>query len=230
MSLFDGVDVVFYQVCSMDKAVDFYNGILGLEVLRREGNDWTELRAGETVIALSGELATRPHQGGATVILRTADIGAVEAALAANGVQRGRVEDMGGAQMLDLPRPRRQRDHRACSPRSRTPPSADPRPPAALALLGDGGDEAVDVLDAEGDAAGVPAERRAHPHRLGQVEHDERAPTPRRRPPGPGRCGRRRRPTRASSSFPPRRRARSGCRRGRAAPSAPTTRPSPTST
>ena len=71
MSLFDGVDVVFYQVCSMDKAVDFYNGILGLEVLRREGNDWTELRAGDTVLALSGELATRPHQGGATVILRT---------------------------------------------------------------------------------------------------------------------------------------------------------------
>ena len=100
MTLFDGVDVVFYQVCSMDKAVDFYNGILGLEVLRREGNDWTELRAGDTVIALSGELATRPHQGGATVILRATDIGAVEAALSENGVQRDRVENMGGARML----------------------------------------------------------------------------------------------------------------------------------
>ena len=100
MSLFDGVDVVFYQVCSMDKAVEFYSGILGLEVLRREGNDWTELRAGETVIALSGELATRPHQGGATVILRTPDISAVEGRLAEHAVQRGRVEDMGGAKML----------------------------------------------------------------------------------------------------------------------------------
>ena len=90
MSLFDGVDVVFYQVCSMDKAVEFYNGILGLEVLRREGNDWTELRAGETVLALSGELATRPHQGGATVILKTSDIGAVERTLGESGVQRGR--------------------------------------------------------------------------------------------------------------------------------------------
>ena len=67
MSLFDGVDVVFYQVCSMDRAVEFYSGVLGLELIRREGNDWTELRAGDTVIALSGELATRPHQGGATV-------------------------------------------------------------------------------------------------------------------------------------------------------------------
>jgi predicted enzyme related to lactoylglutathione lyase len=102
MSLFTGVDVVFYQVCSMDRAVEFYSGVLGLEVLRREGNDWTELRAGDTVIALSGELATRPHQGGATVILSAPDIDAVDRHLAENGVQRGRVEDMGGARMLQF--------------------------------------------------------------------------------------------------------------------------------
>jgi catechol 2,3-dioxygenase-like lactoylglutathione lyase family enzyme len=102
VSLFDGVDVVFYQVCSMDRAVGFYSGVLGLEVIRREGNDWTELRAGDTVIALSGELATRPHQGGATVILRASDITAVERALAGNDVQRGRIEDMGGAKMLQF--------------------------------------------------------------------------------------------------------------------------------
>ena len=102
MSLFTGVDVVFYQVCSMDRAIEFYSGILGLEVLRREGNDWTELQAGDTVIALSGELATRPHQGGATVILRTADIEGVHRHLGENDVQRGRVEDMGGARMLQF--------------------------------------------------------------------------------------------------------------------------------
>jgi catechol 2,3-dioxygenase-like lactoylglutathione lyase family enzyme len=102
VSLFDGVDVVFYQVCSMDRAVEFYSGVLGLELIRREGNDWTELRAGDTVIALSGELATRPHQGGATVILRASDITAVESALAASDVQRGRIEDMGGAKMLQF--------------------------------------------------------------------------------------------------------------------------------
>lgn len=102
MSLFQGVDVVFYQVCSMDRAVGFYSGVLGLEVIRREGNDWTELRAGETVIALSGELATRPHQGGATVILRASDITEVERALGAADVQRGKIEDMGGAKMLQF--------------------------------------------------------------------------------------------------------------------------------
>ncbi len=102
MSLFSGVDVVFYQVCSMDRAIDFYSGILGLEVLRREGNDWTELQAGDTVIALSGELATRPHQGGATVILSTQDIEEVHRVLARNEVQQGRIEDMGGAKMLQF--------------------------------------------------------------------------------------------------------------------------------
>ena len=102
MSLFHGVDVVFYQVCSMDRAVEFYSGVLGLEVIRREGNDWTELRAGDTVIALSGELTTRPHQGGATVILRAGDISAVDRALGEHDVQRGRIEDMGGAKMLQF--------------------------------------------------------------------------------------------------------------------------------
>lgn len=102
MSLFSGVDVVFYQVCSMDRAVEFYSGVLGLEVLRREGNDWTEFQAGGTVIALSGELATRPHQGGATVILKADDIEAVDRHLAAADVQRGRIEDMGAARMLQF--------------------------------------------------------------------------------------------------------------------------------
>lgn len=102
MALFDGIDTVFYQVCSMDRAIAFYEGILGLPLIRREGRDWAELQAGEGVIALSGELATRPHQGGATVVLRTADIAAVEAQLAQHDVQRGAPEDMGGATMLQF--------------------------------------------------------------------------------------------------------------------------------
>ena len=102
MSLFTGVDVVFYQVCSMERAIDFYSGVLGLEVIRREGNDWTELRAGDSVLALSGELATRPHQGGATVILSTLDIQEVHRLLGKHGVQRGRIEDMGGAKTLQF--------------------------------------------------------------------------------------------------------------------------------
>jgi catechol 2,3-dioxygenase-like lactoylglutathione lyase family enzyme len=102
VSLFDGIDTVFYQVCSMDRAIDFYEGVLGLRLVRREGSDWAELEAGEMVLALSGELATRPHQGGATVVLRASDIEAVDRHLSEHGVQRGPVEDMGGAKMLQF--------------------------------------------------------------------------------------------------------------------------------
>ncbi|MEQ8835122.1 MAG: VOC family protein [Miltoncostaeaceae bacterium] len=102
MGLFNGIDTVFYQVCSMDRAVGFYSELLGFPVLRREGNDWAELDAGGHTLALSGELATRPHTGGATVVLSTDDITAVDAALAGASVQRGRIEDMGGAKMLQF--------------------------------------------------------------------------------------------------------------------------------
>jgi glyoxylase I family protein len=100
--LFDGIDTVFYQVCDMDRAVDFYQRVLGLELLRREGRDWAELEAGTSVLSLSGELATKPHQGGATVVLRASDISAVEARLASHDVQRGPIEDMGGAKTLQF--------------------------------------------------------------------------------------------------------------------------------
>lgn len=105
MALFEGVDTVFYQVCDMDRAIGFYEGVLGFTLMRREGRDWAELKVGDQDLALAGELATRPHQGGATVVLRTADIDALEAHLAAHGVQRGRIEDMGGARSLEISDP-----------------------------------------------------------------------------------------------------------------------------
>jgi catechol 2,3-dioxygenase-like lactoylglutathione lyase family enzyme len=103
VALFSGIDTVFYQVCNMDRSVAFYEGVLGLELLRREANDWSEFRAGgDQVLALSGELAVAPQAGGATVVLRTDDIEAVQVALAREDVKRGRVEDMGGARMLQF--------------------------------------------------------------------------------------------------------------------------------
>lgn len=102
MPLFQGIDTVFYQVCSMDRAIAFYSDLLGFPVLRREGNDWAELDAGGQTLALSGELATRPHSGGATVVLAASDLAAVESALAAADVQRGPIEDMGGALMIQF--------------------------------------------------------------------------------------------------------------------------------
>jgi catechol 2,3-dioxygenase-like lactoylglutathione lyase family enzyme len=102
VGLFEGIDTVFYQVCSMDRAIAFYEGTLGLTLLRREGRDWAELDAGQVTLALSGELATRPHQGGATVVLRASDIDSVDRHLAEHDVQRGPIEDMGGARMIQF--------------------------------------------------------------------------------------------------------------------------------
>jgi predicted enzyme related to lactoylglutathione lyase len=102
VALFEALDIVFYQVCNMDKAVDFYSGVLELPLSRREGRDWAEFDVGGATLALSGELAVRPQAGGATVVLRTADIDALAARLAERSVQRGAVEAMGGARTLDF--------------------------------------------------------------------------------------------------------------------------------
>ena len=101
--LFEGIDTVFYQVCDMDRSVGFYEDVLGLKLLRREGRDWAEFEAGDTVLSLSGELATKPHQGGATVVLRASDIAAGRGPRSPRTASSaGRIEDMGGAKMLQF--------------------------------------------------------------------------------------------------------------------------------
>jgi catechol 2,3-dioxygenase-like lactoylglutathione lyase family enzyme len=105
VGLIDGVDVVFYGVCNMERSVAFYEGVLGLELSQRAGNDWAQFSVGGTEIGLFGELATAPHQGGATVTFRVSDIRAVEAALEAAGGSRDPIEDMGGALSMEFTDP-----------------------------------------------------------------------------------------------------------------------------
>ncbi|MCU0309042.1 MAG: VOC family protein [Thermoleophilia bacterium] len=102
MGHFSGVETIYYRICNMDRSVRFYTEVLGFELMRREGRDWAEFRVGELDFALEGELATAPHQGGATVVLRTPDIRALEEHLAEQKVQRGEVEDLGGAYLLEF--------------------------------------------------------------------------------------------------------------------------------
>lgn len=102
MGLITGIDTVFYQVCDMNRAVAFYTGTLGLELDRREGNDWAELKAGAVTLSLSGELAVAPQKGGATVVLRTDSLDELGALLREAGTQMGQIEDMGGARVLDI--------------------------------------------------------------------------------------------------------------------------------
>ncbi len=102
MGFFEGVETVYYRICNMERSIAFYQGVLGLELKRREARDWAEFAVGGVDLALEGELATAPHQGGATVVLRTADIRALEDHLAEHKVQRGEVEDLGGAYLLEF--------------------------------------------------------------------------------------------------------------------------------
>lgn len=102
MGLIEGVDVVFYGVCNMERSVAFYEGVLGLELSQRAGNDWAQFTVGSTELGLFGELATAPHQGGATVTFRVADLAAFEAALEVAGTKKDPIEDMGGALSMEF--------------------------------------------------------------------------------------------------------------------------------
>ncbi len=102
MGLIEGVDVVFYGVCNMERSVAFYEGVLGLELSQRAGNDWAQFTVGGTELGLFGELATAPHQGGATVTFRVGDIAGFEAVLEAAGAKKDPIEDMGGALSLEF--------------------------------------------------------------------------------------------------------------------------------
>ena len=102
MALLQGIETVYYRICNMDNAIAFYTNVLGLTLKNRDANDWAEFDVGGYDLALEGELATRPHQGGATVVFRTDDIAALDAHLATHTVNRREVEDLGGAKLLEF--------------------------------------------------------------------------------------------------------------------------------
>ena len=102
VALLQGIETVYYRICNMEKAVAFYNGVLGLTLKSRAGNDWAEFDVGGYDLALEGELATRPHQGGAVVVFRCADVAALDAHLATHKVQRGDLEDLEGSKLLEF--------------------------------------------------------------------------------------------------------------------------------
>jgi catechol 2,3-dioxygenase-like lactoylglutathione lyase family enzyme len=102
VALLQGIETVYYRICNMEKAVAFYNGVLGLTLKNRAGNDWAEFDVGGYDLALEGELATRPHQGGAVVVFRCDDVAALDAHLATHEVQRGELEDLEGSKLLEF--------------------------------------------------------------------------------------------------------------------------------
>ena len=68
------IDHVYYWTRDMDASVAFYRDVVGLMLVRRDGNEWAEFEAGPIRLALHGADEERPASGGATVVFEVDDL------------------------------------------------------------------------------------------------------------------------------------------------------------
>ena len=81
------LDLVFYWVTDMDRAVRFYRDVLGLTLLRQDGGSWAEFDAGGRRFALHGVGEGQSvSPGGATAVFSVFDLDRAKAALSSRGV------------------------------------------------------------------------------------------------------------------------------------------------
>ena len=81
------IDHVYYWVEDLDRAAKFYEDVLELKLLRREGSNWAEFEGGGVRLALHGAIEGRPLQpGGATVAFAVDDLDAARTELEGRGV------------------------------------------------------------------------------------------------------------------------------------------------
>ena len=81
------IDHIYYWTRDMDRALAFYSEVLGLPLVRRDGDEWAELDGGPVRLALHG--AEEGHPASGTVVLRVDDLDATRWTLE----QRGAVFD-----------------------------------------------------------------------------------------------------------------------------------------
>ena len=87
----------YYVVKDMDKAVGFYQDILGLNIKFRDGDRWTQFDVNGVAVALADPSeGTVPPGGGGTVVLEVDDLGEMRDTLTRNGVTVNDIVDMGG--------------------------------------------------------------------------------------------------------------------------------------
>lgn len=79
------IDHVYYWTRDMDRAVAFYENILGVPASRRAGNGWVEFQAEGIRLALHGteEASTQPS---GTVVFRVEDLDEARWALQQRGI------------------------------------------------------------------------------------------------------------------------------------------------
>ena len=82
------LDHVYYWTSDMDRAVKFYEDVLGLRLLRREGAEWALFDAGPVQLALHGATEGHPAEpGGATAVFAVEDLDAARSGLDARGAE-----------------------------------------------------------------------------------------------------------------------------------------------
>ena len=82
------LDHVYYWTSDMDRAVKFYEDVVGLKLLRREAGNWAEFEAGPVRLALHGAIEGRPLEpGGATAVFSVPDLDAARAELEGRGAE-----------------------------------------------------------------------------------------------------------------------------------------------
>jgi catechol 2,3-dioxygenase-like lactoylglutathione lyase family enzyme len=91
------LDHVYYWVAEMERAVAFYRDVLGLELKRRDGDNWAVFDAGGRMFALHGAVEGRPvSAGGATAVFSVGDLDRARAMLSERGVEFGHEGDVAG--------------------------------------------------------------------------------------------------------------------------------------
>lgn len=87
----------YYVVKDMDKAVGFYQDILGLNIKFRDGDRWTQFDVNGVAVALADPSeGSVPPGGGGTVVLEVDDLAETRDKLTQNGITVNDIVDMGG--------------------------------------------------------------------------------------------------------------------------------------
>jgi predicted enzyme related to lactoylglutathione lyase len=90
------IDHVYYWVSDMDRAVKFYEDVLGLELRQRNGPTWAEFDGGSVTLAIHQAVEGWPAQpGGATAVFKTADLDTARSELEGRGVEFGHAGEVG---------------------------------------------------------------------------------------------------------------------------------------
>ncbi len=91
------LDLIFYWVTDMDRAVSFYRDVLGLRLVRRDEGKWVEFESGGRRLALHAVAEGQPMTpGGATAVFSVDDLDRAKADLSSRGVRFGHEGDVAG--------------------------------------------------------------------------------------------------------------------------------------